>query len=155
MPREKNTPARIIVPLLVIAMGALIVLGVLQSGGSKPGATQPLGTPDAARTALWRCGSVPFTAVTPPAARPGDARAIPEDAVDRSVRLQSLRQIDRFAVNRVRRWTRSGHYHMEQNHQGLDNRLIEPGGHDESTVGPIQCFQRLGGMLRFYRRAAA
>jgi hypothetical protein len=43
----------------------------------------------------------------------------------------------------------------DSGHYGLDNRLIEPDGRDESTVGPIQCFQRLGGMLRFYRRAAA
>jgi putative transposase len=49
----------------------------------------------------------------------------------------------------------AAHYHKERNHQGLDNRLIEPNGSDESTVGPIQCLQRLGGMLRFYRRAAA
>jgi len=48
-----------------------------------------------------------------------------------------------------------GLYHEERNHQGLENRLIEPVGRDESTVGPIQCVQRLGGMLRFYRRAAA
>jgi hypothetical protein len=49
----------------------------------------------------------------------------------------------------------AAHYHTERNHQGLDNRLIEPVGRNESTVGPIQCVQRLGGMLRFYHRAVA
>ncbi len=34
MPRETNTPARIIVPLLVMALGAIVVLGVLKSGPS-------------------------------------------------------------------------------------------------------------------------
>jgi putative transposase len=47
------------------------------------------------------------------------------------------------------------HYHRERNHQGLGNRLIIE---DESSVGnggPIQCRQRLGGMLNYYYRQAA
>jgi putative transposase len=47
------------------------------------------------------------------------------------------------------------HYHRERNHQGLGNRLIIE---DESGVGsggPIQCRQRLGGMLNYYYRQAA
>ncbi len=47
------------------------------------------------------------------------------------------------------------HYHRERNHQGLGNRLITE---DESGVGsggPIQCRQRLGGMLNYYYREAA
>jgi putative transposase len=34
-------------------------------------------------------------------------------------------------------------------------RLIEPAGRDESALGAVECIQRLGGMLRFYHRAAA
>jgi hypothetical protein len=49
----------------------------------------------------------------------------------------------------------AAHDGTERNHQGLDNRLIEPGGGDETSIGPIECVQRLGGMLQFYRRAAA
>ena len=47
------------------------------------------------------------------------------------------------------------HYHSERNHQGLGNRLIQPG----PTALPISTSvcrrQRLGGMLSFYCAAAA
>jgi transposase InsO family protein len=46
------------------------------------------------------------------------------------------------------------HYHEERPHQGLSNNLIAP----KTTVigtGPIECRERLGGLLRFYYRAAA
>ena len=39
------------------------------------------------------------------------------------------------------------HYHGERNHQGLDNRLIEPSGSGRHTVGAIKCRERLGGTL--------
>ena len=35
----------------------------------------------------------------------------------------------------------------------INNRLIEPDGREGLTCGEIECAQRLGGMLRFYRRA--
>jgi transposase InsO family protein len=47
------------------------------------------------------------------------------------------------------------HYHAERNHQGLDNRLIEPGEEVGSTAGEVACRERLGGMLRYYYRKAA
>jgi len=47
------------------------------------------------------------------------------------------------------------HYHGERNHQGLDNRLIAGGEDVARTSGPVQCRKRLGGMLRYYHRAAA
>jgi putative transposase len=40
------------------------------------------------------------------------------------------------------------HYHAERNHQGLDNRLIEPGEEVGSTARKVACRERLGGMLR-------
>jgi len=43
----------------------------------------------------------------------------------------------------------------ERNHQGLDNRLIEPGEEVGSTDGEVACRERLGGMLRYYYRKAA
>ncbi len=46
------------------------------------------------------------------------------------------------------------HYHRERNHQGLDGQLIEFSG-NESRSGPIQCRERLGGLLRYYHREAA
>jgi hypothetical protein len=47
------------------------------------------------------------------------------------------------------------HYHLERNHQGLGNQLIEPNDHVGSTAGNIQCRERLGGLLRYYYRDAA
>ena len=47
------------------------------------------------------------------------------------------------------------HYHRERNHQGLGNRLIIEAESGTATGGPIQCRQRLGGMLSYYYREAA
>jgi putative transposase len=45
------------------------------------------------------------------------------------------------------------HYHLERNHQGLGNELIEPS--PETEVGRVTCRERLGGLLRYYHRKAA
>jgi hypothetical protein len=57
----------------------------------------------------------------------------------------------------LRRATRefAAHYHEERNHQGIGNRLIEPGRPVGDEQDSIRCPERLGGMLRFYHRAAA
>ncbi len=47
------------------------------------------------------------------------------------------------------------HYHQERNHQGLDNRLIDPSENVGLDNGPIACRQRLGGLLQYYYRQAA
>lgn len=62
-----------------------------------------------------------------------------------------------FGERSLRKATReyAAHYHRERNHQGIDNRLIEPDDRPGSTIDAIKCVQRLGGMLRFYHRAAA
>ena len=62
-----------------------------------------------------------------------------------------------FGERSLRKATRelAVHYNRERNHQGLENRLIEPYDRVESTVGALECVQRLGGMLRFYHRTAA
>jgi transposase InsO family protein len=46
------------------------------------------------------------------------------------------------------------HYHRERNHQGLANRLIQPEQGVGQAGGTIQCRNRLGGLLRYYHRAA-
>ena len=46
-------------------------------------------------------------------------------------------------------------YHEERNHQGLDNTIIVPGEEVGRTTGPIECRERLGGVLRYYYRQAA
>ena len=47
------------------------------------------------------------------------------------------------------------HYHRERNHQGLQNRIIEPELAEFPTAGTIDCRKRLGGILRYYYREAA
>jgi hypothetical protein len=45
------------------------------------------------------------------------------------------------------------HYHGERNHQGLGNELIKP--ESRPLRGPhVRCRERLGGLLRYYHRAA-
>ena len=46
------------------------------------------------------------------------------------------------------------HYHVERNHQGICNQIIQPGIEVGSATGQIHCRERLGGMLRYYYRAA-
>ena len=44
------------------------------------------------------------------------------------------------------------HYHTERPHQGIGNNIIEP--QPQSKDGEIVCQERLGGLLKSYRRAA-
>lgn len=46
------------------------------------------------------------------------------------------------------------HYHAERPHQGLGNELIEPLEPPPDTGTKIETTERLGGLLRSYRRAA-
>ena len=47
------------------------------------------------------------------------------------------------------------YYHHERNHQGLENRLIDPLTEVGSADGAGACRERLGGVLRYYYRDAA
>jgi putative transposase len=75
----------------------------------------------------------------------------------RSIKDECLTRMIFFGERSLRRATReyAAHYHRERNHPGIDNRLIEPTDRAESGSSAIECFQRLGGMLRFYHRVAA
>ncbi len=75
-------------------------------------------------------------------------RTIKEDCLERMILFgeQSLR-------NAIRDF--SAHYHGEQNHQGLDNRLITPDKTIGVIEGTVRRRQRLGGMLKYYYRDAA
>jgi len=46
------------------------------------------------------------------------------------------------------------HDHLERNHQGIANRLINRRNIDLGGTGSVECRKRLGGMLRYYARAA-
>ncbi|MFT4842507.1 MAG: transposase [Planctomycetota bacterium] len=46
------------------------------------------------------------------------------------------------------------HYHQDRPHQSLDNNLIQPRPGDPLTEGEIVVDERLGGLLRSYRRTA-
>ena len=47
------------------------------------------------------------------------------------------------------------HYHAERNHQGKGNLLLFPGDTDVHREAPVQCRERLGGLLRYYHQEAA
>ncbi|MCP3998429.1 MAG: transposase family protein [bacterium] len=75
----------------------------------------------------------------------------------RSIKDECLNRMIFFGERSLRRATRDfvAHYHAERNHQGLDNRLIEPAKRNGSDIGTTRCMERLGGLLRFYHRAVA
>ncbi len=47
------------------------------------------------------------------------------------------------------------HYHLERNHQGIGNKLIERQGEREGDSGAVVLRSRVGGMLKYYHRTAA
>jgi len=49
-----------------------------------------------------------------------------------------------------------GHFHHERNHQGKGNVLLFPAvSQDREREGPVQCRERLGGLLKYYAYEAA
>jgi hypothetical protein len=73
-------------------------------------------------------------------------RSIREECLDRLILFgerRLLRALDEFVA----------HYHRERNHQGLGNELITPA---TAAAGGtrVRCRDRLGGLLRYYHRAA-
>jgi len=47
------------------------------------------------------------------------------------------------------------HYHLERNHQGLENQLIMKAARPANDSSPVVRRERLGGLLNFYHRRAA
>jgi len=73
-------------------------------------------------------------------------RSIREECLDRLILLgerRLLRALNEFVA----------HYHGERNHQGLGNELITPETRSLRATH-LRCRQRLGGLLRYYHRAA-
>lgn len=78
----------------------------------------------------------------------------------RKVRIVGQRVLDKIVPLRQRHLRKIiseyvDHYHGERNHQGLDNRLIEPMQATARSPGPIKCTERLGGVLNYYYREVA
>jgi hypothetical protein len=75
----------------------------------------------------------------------------------RSLKSECLNRMIFFGEGSLRRALRefSEHFHRERNHQGLDNRLIDPSDEVGRTKGVVECRNRLGGTLRYYYRKAA
>jgi putative transposase len=75
----------------------------------------------------------------------------------RSVKSECLSKLIPIGTFMLRRALREymEHYHLERNHQGLDNNLIASTPVRCSKTQPIDCRSRLGGILRYYERAVA
>ncbi len=72
-------------------------------------------------------------------------RSIQEECLDKLILFgeRSLRRaISEYMV----------HFLTERNHQGLENKLID--GHVTDGPGAVECRARLGGLLKYYHRAA-
>jgi transposase InsO family protein len=74
----------------------------------------------------------------------------------RSIKSECLAKMIFFGEKQLRRAIEQfiAHYHAERNHQGLGNQLIQPGESVGKAEGEILCSERLGGLLRYYHRAA-
>jgi putative transposase len=75
----------------------------------------------------------------------------------RSIKQSCLQRLILFGGTSLRTAVQNFlvHYHSERNHQGLDNRLIQPEPDHLENAGPIQRRERLGGLLNYYYGAAA
>ena len=47
------------------------------------------------------------------------------------------------------------HYNGERNHQGLENKIVQPEVTEFPATGALRCRERLGGLLNYYYRLAA
>lgn len=76
----------------------------------------------------------------------------------KSVKDECVRKLVLLGEGMLRRAVEQylSHYHGERNHPGRENALLVPRIEDRigSKNGRLRCRQRLGGVLKFYRRAA-
>jgi transposase InsO family protein len=74
----------------------------------------------------------------------------------RSIKSECLDKMIFFGERHLRHAIEQfvAHYHGERNHQGLGNELIVAEESVGTTEGEIRCRERLGGLLRYYHRAA-
>ena len=75
----------------------------------------------------------------------------------RSIKSECLAQIIPLGARHLRHAVEeyAEHYHIERNHQGLDNRLIEERQGVVDMNSAIVRHERLGGVLNYYEQRAA
>jgi len=75
----------------------------------------------------------------------------------RSVKEECLSKVILLGERSLRRALGEyvNHYHAERIHQGKGNVLLFPRATDQQREGPVRCYERLGGLLRYYHREAA
>jgi hypothetical protein len=75
----------------------------------------------------------------------------------RSVKEECLCKVVLFGERSLRRALSEyvEHFHAERNHQGKGNVLLFPRDTEIHRAGPVQCRERLGGLLRYYHQEAA
>jgi putative transposase len=73
-----------------------------------------------------------------------------------TIKTECLNHIVPLGERHLRRAVRqfAEHYHLERNHQGLDNALIMRTAEPANQNAPIVCRERLGGFLKHYSRGA-
>jgi transposase InsO family protein len=75
----------------------------------------------------------------------------------RSIKSECLAQIiplgERHLRHAIQEYTE--HYHVERNHQGLGNRLVEERQGVVDMNAAVGRHERLGGVLNYYERRAA
>jgi len=74
----------------------------------------------------------------------------------RSIKSECLAQVIPIGEAHLRQAVREyvAHYHSERNHHGIGNRLIDSPAEESRRGDSIECRERLGGLLRYYGRAA-
>ena len=74
----------------------------------------------------------------------------------RTIKESCLDRMILFGEDALRKCIREflDHYHLERNHQGLENRLIVPIKEAVDTERAVERRERLGGLLNYYYRAA-
>ena len=94
---------------------------------------------------------------TPIPARSPNLNAHAERRV-RSIKEECLSKLIWFGERSLRRVVSDflEHYHQERNHQGQDNLLLFPVSAPRTlgSQGAVRCRERLGGLLKYYSRAA-
>jgi hypothetical protein len=74
----------------------------------------------------------------------------------RSVKEECLSKLILLEEDSLRRALSEyvSHFHQERNHQGKDNVILFPSDGTATRDGPVDCRERLRGLLKYYYREA-